>query len=64
METRYNEHANTEFNRCNEYNFGPPHVEIMLYAMRRVAIMTRQISNLTVTRHEMVLTAIKRHKVS
>ena len=32
--------------------------------LTRVHFMTCQISNLTVTRHKVVLTAIKRHKVS
>ena len=34
IKTRYNEHANNEFNRYNVQIFGSPHVKIMLYAMR------------------------------
>ena len=31
--SRYNEHANNEFNRYNEHNFGFPRVKILLCAM-------------------------------
>ena len=33
VETRYNEHANNEFNGYNEHTFWSPHVEMTLCAM-------------------------------
>ena len=33
VETRYNEHANNEFNRYDEHNFASADVKIVLYAI-------------------------------